>query len=142
MTNLIKSTMNPGLDFFNADNFFDNNWLRRWEKEFPAVNISENEKRYSVEVVAPGFQKENFNLKVEDDVLTISAESKSEHKEGGKEKEYTRHEYNYNSFTRSFHLPDNVRDDSISAAYKDGILDIELPKSKVQIKATKEIAIK
>ena len=105
MANIIRRTINPSLDFFNADNFFDNSWLRKWEKEFPAVNISENDKSYSLEVVAPGFQKENFKLKVDDDVLTISAESKSESTEEGKEKEYTRREYSYNSFTRSFRLP-------------------------------------
>lgn len=144
MANIVKRhrAMAPSIDFFNTDNFFDNNWLSRWEKEFPAVNIAEDEKNYSVEVIAPGFQKGNFKLKVDDDVLTISAESKSEHNEGGNGKEYTRREYNYNSFTRSFQLPDNVKDDSISAAYKDGILNIDLPKSKVQVKATKEISIK
>jgi CheY-like chemotaxis protein len=71
----------------------------------------------------------------------ISAESKSEKKEDGKEKEYTRREYSYNSFTRSFCLPDNVKDDSIAASYHDGILQLELPKSEVQVKATKEIPI-
>jgi len=144
MANIVKRNrvMSPAIDFFNTDNFFDNNWLNRWEKEFPAVNIAENEKNYSVEVVAPGFQKGDFKLKVDGDVLTISAESKAEHNEGGNGKEYTRREYSYNSFTRSFQLPENVKDDSISAGYKDGILNIELPKSKVQAKATKEIAIK
>ena len=144
MANIVKRsrTMAPSVDFFNTDNFFDNNWLGRWEKEFPAVNIAENEKNYSVEVVAPGFRKEDFKLKIDDDVLTISAESKTENDEKGNGKEYTRREYSYNSFTRSFQLPDNVKDDSISAGYKDGILNIELPKSKVQVKATKEIAIR
>ena len=144
MANLIKTNRAeaPWRDFFNVDNFFDSGWLSKWEKEFPAVNIAENQKNYSVEVVAPGFRKEDFKLKVEDDILTISAESKSEKKENGKDKEYTRREYSYNSFTRSFRLPDNVKDDSISASYQDGILLLELPKSKMQVKATKEIAIK
>jgi len=141
MANIIRRTINPSLDFFNADNFFDNSWLRKWEKEFPAVNISENDKSYSLEVVAPGFQKENFKLKVDDDVLTISAESKSESTEEGKEKEYTRREYSYNSFTRSFRLPENVNDENISAAYKDGILNIELPKTTAEVKASKEISV-
>lgn len=143
MANLVKSNREtaPWRDFFNVDNFFGNNWLGKWDREFPAVNISENEKNYSVEVVAPGFKKEDFKLKVDDDILTISAESKSETKEEGKEKEYTRREYSYNSFTRSFHLPENVKDDNISATYQDGILKLQLPKSKVQVKATKEIAI-
>jgi HSP20 family protein len=143
MANLIKSqrTAAPWRDFFNADDFFDRNWLSKWEKEFPAVNIAEDEKKYSVEVVAPGFKKDDFKLKVDDDILTISAESKSENEDNGKGKEYTRREYSYNSFTRSFRLPDDVKDDSISAAYRDGILILELPKSKVQVKATKEISI-
>jgi len=143
MSNLVKSNraVSPWRDFLNVDNFFDNGWLGKWERDFPAVNISENEKNYSVEVVAPGFKKDDFNLKVEDDILTISAESKSEKKENGKEKEYSRREYSYNSFTRSFRLPDNVKDDSIAATYQDGVLKLELPKSKVQVKATKEIAI-
>lgn len=146
MANIAKRNRaaSPLIDFFNADNFIDNHWLNRWEQNFPAVNIAENEKNYSLEVVAPGFHKEDFKLKVDDDVLTISAESNTEHKEdgNGKDKDYTRREYSYNSFTRSFQLPDNVKDDSISAGYKDGVLNIELPKSKVQMKATKEIAIK
>ena len=141
--NLVKSSgaAAPWRDFFNVDNFFDNGWLSRWEKDFPAVNIAENEKNYSVEVVAPGFGKEDFKLKVDDDILTISAESKIENESDDKQREYTRREYSYNSFTRSFRLPDNVKDDSISASYQDGILKLELPKSKVQVKATKEIAI-
>lgn len=143
MANLIKSHRGtaPWRDFFNADDFFDRNWLSKWEKDFPAVNIAEDEKNYSIEVVAPGFKKEDFKLKVEDDILTISAESKSERKENGNGKEYTRREYSYNSFTRSFRLPDDVKDDSIAASYRDGILNLELPKSKVQVKASKEISI-
>ncbi|WP_276501922.1 Hsp20/alpha crystallin family protein [Terrimonas pollutisoli] len=143
MANQIKSNraMTPWREFFNVDNFFDNNWLSKWERDFPAVNISESETAYSVEVVAPGFKKEDFKLKVDDDILTISAEAKSEKTETGDRKEYTRREYSYSSFTRSFHLPDNVKDDSIAATYKDGILNLELPKSKAQVKATKEIAV-
>ena len=142
MANLVKSNKGvaPWRDFFNIDNFFDHNWMSKWERDFPAVNIAENEKNYSVEVVAPGFKKEDFKLKVDDDILTISAEAKSEKAEGNR-KEYTRREYSYSSFTRSFHLPDNVKDDSIAATYKDGILNLELPKSKSQVKATKEIAV-
>ena len=99
-------------------------------------------KFYAVEVIAPGFRKDDFKLKVEDDLLTISAETKSEKKEPENGREFTRREYSYSSFTRSFRLPDNVKDDSISASYQDGILKLELPKSKVQTKATKEISIK
>ena len=144
MSNLVKSNraISPWKGFFNVDDFFDEGWLTKWQKDFPAVNISEDEKVYTVEVVAPGFRKEDFKLKVEDDMLTISAETKSDLKEPQNGREYTRREYSYNSFTRSFRLPDNVKDDSISAAYQDGILKLDLPKSKTQVKATKEITIK
>ena len=144
MANIIKDNggiLTPWNDFFNVDNFFDKPWFKKFENGFPAVNIAENDKNYEVEVVAPGFKKEDFKLKVDDDVLTISAESRSERKEDDNRKEYTRREYSYSSFTRSFHLPDNVKDDAIEASYKDGILQLELPKSKVQTKVTKEIAI-
>ena len=144
MANLVKNrdrgTMNPWRDFLSVDNFFDSDWLKKWESHFPAVNVSENEKSYMIELAAPGFHKDDFKIKVDDDILTISAESKAEQSDE-KNKEYTRREYSYNSFTRSFHLPDNVKDDSISANYKDGMLLLELPKSKSQVKASKQIAI-
>jgi HSP20 family protein len=138
MTSLVKTnrTVSPWRDFLDIDKFFSGGM----ERNFPAVNISENDKNYSVEVVAPGFKKEDFRIRVEDDMLTISAETKME-KANGNDKEYTRREYSYSSFTRSFHLPENVKDDKISASYLDGILKLELPKSKEQVKATKEIPI-
>jgi HSP20 family protein len=144
MANIAKRNqggMQPWRDFLSTDNFFNNNWLRTSNTDFPAVNIAENDKNYSLEVVAPGFAKDDFKLKVDDDVLTISAETKTESNSDGKDKDYTRREYSYSSFTRSFRLPDNVKDDSISASYKDGVLDIELPKSKTEVKATKEIPV-
>jgi HSP20 family protein len=144
MANLVTSggAIAPWKDFLNVDNFFDGGLFNRWGKDYPAVNISEDEKNYTVEVIAPGFNKEDFKVKVDDDLLTISAENKSEKQESGNGKEYTRREYSCNSFTRSFRLPDNVKDDNISANFQNGILKLELPKSKVQTKATKEIAIK
>ena len=107
----------------------------------PAVNISENDKCYQVEVVAPGFKKEDFKVKVEDDILTISAETKTEHTEEGKNREYTRREYSSSSFTRSFQLPDNVADDHIAAAYQHGILKLEMPKTATKEKQAKVIAV-
>lgn len=139
MANLTKTNRNvsPWRDFLNIDQFFNGGWEK---DQVPAVNISEDEKSYAIEVVAPGFRKEDFKLRVEDDILTISAETKSENKEE-RGKQYTRREYSYSSFTRSFHLPDNVKDDKIAASYQDGVLKLDLPKSKEQVKATKEIPI-
>jgi HSP20 family protein len=107
----------------------------------PAVNLSESENNYDVEVVAPGYKKEDFKLKVNDDILTISAETKNERAESGNGREYSRREYACNSFTRSFQLPDNAKDDGISAKYNEGILSITIPKSKQEVKASKDISI-
>jgi HSP20 family protein len=142
MANLIKfqREISPWNDFFNVDDFFDRNRLKR-QTNYPAVNVSENDKNYSIEIVAPGFKREDFKLKVDSDMLTISAETKTEKKDQQNGKEYTRREYSYNSFTRTFHLPDNVSDDNISASYHDGILELTLPKSETQTKSSKEIPI-
>ncbi len=144
MSNIIKSgsrTPDSWNDFFNMNNLFDNMWPDRLGRGFPAVNISETEAGYTVEVAAPGFEKGDFKVKVDDDILTISAESKTENASNDKQRAYTRREYSYSSFTRSFRLPDNIKDDKISAGYKDGMLKLELPKSATQVKATKEITV-
>jgi HSP20 family protein len=128
----------PWRDFFDLG-FLGN---RGFEKgsTLPAVNISEDQKNYMVDVAAPGFTKEDFRINVDDDILTISAESKSENQEGDN-RQYSRREYSYNSFTRSFQLPDNAKDDQISARYADGILHLTIPKSDQQVKASRQINI-
>jgi HSP20 family protein len=142
MNNLARRNgdINPWRDLLNLDSFLENAWSGRGS-HLPAVNISESDQGYHVEVVAPGFKKEDFKVKVEDDVLTISAETKTENTEQGKNKEYTRREYSSSSFSRSFQLPDNVKDDSITASYQDGILKLEMPKTAQQQKTTKEISV-
>ena len=126
-------------DFFDID--FFNSRLPSMGSSMPAVNLSENENNYDVEVVAPGYKKEDFKLKVNDDILTISAESKNERAEGSDGREYSRREYTCSSFTRSFKLPDNAKDDAIAAKYHDGILEINIPKTEKDVKASKEINI-
>jgi HSP20 family protein len=128
-------------DFFDVDNLFGRGWLKPFEKSLPAVNISENEKMYTVEVVAPGMKKDDFKVNVEEDILTISAESKHESTEEDKDRQYSRREYSHSSFTRSFRLPDNAKDDSIDAHYEDGVLKLTIPKSKTQVKASKQIKV-
>lgn len=145
MANLTKSnrdmrTYDPWRDFFNLENFFPE--PSRTSRSLPAVNISEDDKGFNIDVVAPGFKKEDFKVNVDDDVLTISAETKSETNEGGDKKQYSRREYSYSSFTRSFRLPENAKDDSISASYTDGVLRLMVPKSEQQVKATKQISVK
>jgi HSP20 family protein len=92
----------------------------------PAVNIKENESNFSLELAVPGLQKEDFRIHLEHDVLTISAEKKIENEE--KTDKYTRREFGYSSFKRSFTLPKSVDTEKIEASCTDGILSLILPK--------------
>jgi HSP20 family protein len=133
--------VNPWLrDFFNVENMFNRD-LWNPGNTLPAVNVSEDDKTYYVDVMAPGYKKEDFKINVDDDALTISAETKSETSEEDKNRQYSRREYSYNSFTRSFRLPENAKNDAIDATYKDGILKLNVPKTKPETKATKEIKV-
>jgi HSP20 family protein len=144
MSNITKSPGNmlrPFFrDFLDVENFFNKPLFADMPNmHFPAVNISENEKAYEIELAVPGFKKEDFKIHVEDDVMTISAEEKRE--ETQEDKNYSRREYHYASFTRSFRLPDNAKDDEVKALYTDGMLKLTIPKTKEEVKATKEIKI-
>ncbi len=96
----------------------------------PAVNVNEDKKSYEIEVAAPGMNKDDFNIKVDNDMLSISSEKKSEKEEKGNDKKVVRKEFMYASFARSFRLPDNVDHDNINAKYKDGVLKIDVPKKE------------
>jgi len=127
-------------DFFDTDNFFKRPWF---EKELghslPAVNIKENGKEFDVEFAAPGFKKDDFKVNIEENVLTISAEKKDEKKE--ETDRFTRKEFSYNSFSRSFTLPQTVNSEKIDAKYIDGILRLCIPK-KTETKALSKKEIK
>ena len=107
----------------------------------PAVNIRENDDDYLIEVAAPGMKKEDFNVDYDNGRLTISSEFREENKED--DDRYTRREYRYRSFQRSFNVPENVvHSDKISAKYTDGILNVTLPKrEEVKPKPAKAIKI-
>lgn len=124
--------------FFNE--FFEEPFLTRnpW-KDLPAVNVAETDKEYSIELAVPGFKKEDLHVKLENNILTISAETKSEKNE--EKKDYTRREYSSSSFSRSFSLYDNVKESDINAKYENGILYLTLPKSKTNGKVTREIKV-
>jgi HSP20 family protein len=116
-------------DIFDSAKFFGNNWF---EKEFgqglPAVNINETNKHFNLEFAAPGFSKDDFKVSVDGNILTISAEKKEEKSE--KDKKFTRKEFSFNSFTRSFRLPELVITDKIDAKYTNGILNLSVPKKE------------
>lgn len=108
----------------------------------PAVNVSENENEFLIHVAAPGMNKDAFKVNFENGRLTISSEIKDEKSEGNGNR-YTRREYRYQSFQRSFTVPENIVDgEKIQAKYKDGILNITLPKrEEVKPKPAREIKI-
>ena len=93
----------------------------------PAVNVIDKAEEYIVEMAIPGLKKSDFNIDVDNQLLTISAETKTEHVEENEEN-YTRREFGYSSFKRTFTLPKTVNTEKIAAKYNDGILKVELPK--------------
>jgi HSP20 family protein len=106
----------------------------------PAVNISEHDDNYRIELAAPGMNKKDFKVNVENDLLTISFERKAENEE--KKENYLRREFGYQSFERSFSLGENVDVDKIKAEHKNGILSIEVPKKEeAKAKPPKQISI-
>ena len=106
----------------------------------PAVNVIETETAYQLELAAPGLKKEEVKVNVENNKLTIAY--KNEQKAEETTDKYTRHEFGFSAFERSFRLPKNVNADQITATYTDGILTVELPKIKVkEEKLVKEITV-
>ena len=131
------------------DSFFDGpmmDWNRTnfssTETSLPAVNIKENNSEFEIDVAAPGMKKDDFNLKYENGLLTISSEYKNSKEEKDGER-VTRREFSYQSFQRTFSLADNLVDpEKIKAAYKDGILHISIPKrEEVKSKTPRQIKI-
>jgi len=131
------------------DDMFKTDWLGGTTNvnsigtSIPAVNIKETEDNFSVEVAAPGKTKEDFNIELDNDVLTISSEEKQKNETSEKSGRYTRKEFSYSTFKRAFSLPDSVDSEKISASYKDGVLTIALPKreeAKVQAKRMIDIS--
>jgi len=137
MRELVKSngTVFPSLPSF-FDDFFTKDWLTSGWSDWrlpgvsrPAVNVVENDKDFVIEVAAPGMKRGDFKVEVEDDVLTISSEHESKNEE--RDGRYTRREFSYHSFQRSFRLPEHrVKVDKISARYDNGILYVTVPKAE------------
>ena len=112
-------------DFFKPwREWFDMGWDK--VSTVPSVNVTEADKEYKISVAAPGLQKDDFKVNVDGNMITISAEKSTRSEE--KEEKFTRKEYNYTSFSRTFTLPDNVMADKIEARYENGELMLMLPK--------------
>ncbi len=127
-------------DFFN-DRVFNNINHAPRKNTSPAVNIIEADNEFKIEVAVPGLSKNDFNIEIEDDVLTISSVENEK-----KEEEipnYTRREFNLSSFQRSFQLPETIDQDQIQASHKEGVLTITLVKKEEVVQnAPKQIEVK
>ncbi len=123
-----------------VNEFFKPDWfggIEKYAQPVPAVNIRENEKDFSVELAVPGLKKEDFNVEVDQSVMTISAEVK--HDSEQTRENFTRREFSYSSFKRSFSLPESVAEDQINAAYTDGVLKLTLPKKEEALPKPKRL---
>jgi HSP20 family protein len=142
--NLLPSIPSLLNDFF-TDNWFDSslsNW-RSTGSTLPAVNVKENNDSFSIEVAAPGMKREDFKLELNNHVLTISSQREDNREEKDQNDNYTRKEFSYQSFQRSFTLPESKVDgEKIEARYMDGILYITVPKKEeAKVKPPKQITV-
>ena len=126
-------------DPFLSDFYIDLLDLRDGSNWIPSVNILEKSDRYKLELSAPGLNRDDFKIDVQDNILTISSEKEGKKEEN--EQGFKRQEFTYSSFSRSFVLPDNCLSDQIEANYENGILYISLPK-KENSTSKKEIKVK
>lgn len=135
-----RNALMPGFnDVFDSifnDTFFSDRMVSR----IPAANISETVDHYHVELAAPGLKKKDFKINLERNVLSISADQRSENKQ--EERNYTKREYTYSSFVRSFNLPESADENGIQATYVDGVLAIDIPKREEAKTVSRQIEIK
>jgi len=119
--------------FFEGDLFdWSNRNFSLTNTTLPSVNIKESNDAFTVEVAAPGFDKSDFKLELNHDLLTISSEKQMEN-ETKEDEQFTRREFSYQAFTRTFTLPNTVEEDKIKATYDNGILKISIPKKRKKL---------
>ncbi len=129
-----RNSFSPSL----VNEWLTNDWLQPYSfenKQLPAVNIQEMDQAFLVELVAPGLKKEDLQVEVEKDVLSIASEAEGKTEETGR---YTRKEYNFASFRRTFSIPDSVDSKKIDALYSEGVLTVTLPKRKEAVQEPKK----
>lgn len=135
-SDLVSPFSNSVFESLFNDSFFTDRLISR----VPAVNIVESERDFSIELAAPGLEKSDFEINVDKNIVTISAEV-SEQKES-KEKVFTKREYSFKSFSRSFTLPDVVDYSNIEATYENGVLTVKIGKKEEAIIAKRLIEVK
>ena len=132
MSNLVKTNgfwpATSSVDQFLNDTF--SNWRNEMAEgnRIPRVNIAETDDDFLVEMAAPGMKRDDFHIELDNDNLVISAEVQNTNED--KNSNYTRREFSYESFRRSFHLPNSVEVDKIQAKYQDGMLKLVIPKKE------------
>ncbi|HEU0064980.1 MAG TPA: Hsp20/alpha crystallin family protein [Flavisolibacter sp.] len=154
MTNIIKRSNGSTPSFSGlVDKVFQNSLINFFNDDFwgfdgivssnqVPVNVRETDKSYEMELMAPGLDKEDFRVNIENNMLTISYEHKEDNNEENQQQGWLRREHIVQSFTRSFTLDDTVNADGITAQYTNGILHLSLPKKEGAQKITKTIEIK
>ena len=136
MLPIYAKTSNQGFfpSFFN--DFFNDSWITpQFHSTSPAINVSEDDKGYKLEIAAPGMTKEDFNISISDGDIVIAMEKKNENKDENKEKKYIRREFSYSKYEQRLALPDNVEKQNITAQMTDGVLYIDIPKMTREEKA-------
>ena len=138
--NVLDNIFQNSLDRFFDDNVWDAEGAEMGGKV--PVNVRETDQNYEMDVIAPGCKKEDFNINIEGNMLTISFDEKKQNQEGAEKSGWVRNEYVQRSFSRSFSLDDTVDITRINGSYTDGILRLTLPKSEKAKKASRKIEIK
>ncbi len=132
MNSINKTNRFPILfnDFINADWLGGVSNIDKTNFNPPLVNIKETDENYTIELAIPGLNKDEFSIEIDNDLLIISSKTKSEKNTTSKNEKYTRKEFNYSSFNRSFNLPDTINNQEIEATYNNGVLMVNLPKKE------------
>jgi HSP20 family protein len=145
---LVKFRNGTGINNFptigstlNFPSFFSDTLERLWSDEevswMPSVNIKERAEDFKIDLAVPGMDKKDFNVEVEDGVLTVSGERTEENNE--ENEKLTRREFHYGSFKRTFSLPDSANPENIQASYKDGVLSLTIAKREESRKKPKKL---
>ncbi len=148
-----KDGLFPSFESKSINNFFDDfitkdlfDWTDRnfaaLGSNLPSVNLKETETEIEVELAAPGMKREDFRVEIDNDILIISSEKEEKKEEVSKKENYVRREFNYQSFSRTFRLPETIDENKIEANYKDGILHVVVGKKEGLKKRALSISIK
>ncbi len=135
-----NKSLNPGFNDIFESVFNDSFLTDRMISRVPAVNICETQDHYMIEMAAPGLQKEDFNIKLDRNLLSVSVEKK--HEMNDQNRQYNKREFSYSSFVRSFALPESADDAQIEAQYINGMLNIHVAKKDEAKQVIRQIEIK